>query len=137
MHTAAAARGEVLDFTPTRPAEVEAAIREALVRQGDSTNPSPTVRGPIFNPEAQEWRPSVARVAEAAHGAHGRSASGQQSFHNRSASGQQSLHSRSTSGQQGGRSRATSGQQGAQGGAVGSPAAGFNPEAKEWHPPGQ
>ena len=139
MHSAPTARGEVLDTVYTQPAELEVAIREALIRQGDSSSSSPTIRGPVLNPAAQEFLPSTAR-ARAASGqqsVHSRTSSGQQASHSRSASGQGSGHSRTVSEQQGGRSRATSGLQNVQGSAEGGQKTGFNPEAKEWRPPGQ
>ena len=43
--------------TSSRPADTEAAIREALARQGDSGNSAAASNRTGYNPQAQEWNP--------------------------------------------------------------------------------
>lgn len=45
-------------FTHTRSAEVEAAINEALDRQNNTGSSTPTIRGTVYDPEAQQFHPS-------------------------------------------------------------------------------
>ena len=54
--------------TSARPADTEAAIREASASQGDPASSTPTVARMEYNPQAQEWDPQ----------SHGEDSSGQQ-----------------------------------------------------------
>ena len=62
--------------TSARPADTEAAIREASARKSDPGSSSPTGRQPGYNPQAQEWEPHG--HSEDASGKHGENAEGSQ-----------------------------------------------------------